>query len=90
MEQKPVKKRKADLTFWEKIYIPEILKGLLLTLKNMIRPKFTLEHKPHATQRSSPFSSSTKTGLPLYALEGMNFSSGYSKVNFDGIISYLF
>ena len=44
MEQKPVKKRKADLTFWEKIYIPEILKGLLLTLKNMIRPKFTFEY----------------------------------------------
>lgn len=44
MKQKPVKKRKADLTFWEKIYIPEILKGLLLTLKNMIRPKFTFEY----------------------------------------------
>ncbi|MEJ2196032.1 MAG: NADH-quinone oxidoreductase subunit NuoI [Ignavibacteriaceae bacterium] len=44
MESKAVKRRKKDLTFWEKIYIPEILKGLSLTFKNMIRPKFTLQY----------------------------------------------
>lgn len=39
-----LKKRKKDLTFWQKIYIPEIAKGLALTFKNMIRPKFTMEY----------------------------------------------
>jgi NADH-quinone oxidoreductase subunit I len=44
MERKAVKRREKDLTFWEKIYIPEILKGLSLTFKNMVRPKFTFEY----------------------------------------------
>ena len=44
MEIKSIKKRKKDLTFWEKIYIPEIVKGLKLTLQNMLRPKFTFEY----------------------------------------------
>lgn len=44
MEQKAVKRRRKDLTIWEKIYIPEILKGLSLTFKNMVRPKFTFEY----------------------------------------------
>ena len=44
MERKSVKRREKDLTFWERIYIPEILKGLSLTFKNMIRPKFTFEY----------------------------------------------
>lgn len=39
-----LKKRKKDLTFWQRIYIPEIAKGLALTFKNMIRPKFTMEY----------------------------------------------
>ncbi len=38
------KKRIKDLTFWEKMYIPVILKGMLLTLKNMLRPKVTLQY----------------------------------------------
>ncbi len=29
------------LTFWEKIYIPEIAKGLASTFKTMFQPKFT-------------------------------------------------
>ncbi len=33
MEQKSVKRRKKDLTFLERIYIPEILKGLSLRLR---------------------------------------------------------
>ncbi len=39
-----LKKRKKDLTLWQKIYIPEIAKGLALTFKNMVRPKFTMEY----------------------------------------------
>ena len=34
-----LRRRKKDLTFWEKIYIPEIVKGLALTLKNYVQTK---------------------------------------------------
>jgi len=37
-------KRKNNLTFLEKIYIPEIVRGLKLTLQNMFRPNVTLEY----------------------------------------------
>lgn len=33
-----------DLTFWERIYIPEILKGLKITLSQIFRPKFTRQY----------------------------------------------
>lgn len=54
-----LKKRKKDLTFWQKIYIPEILKGLAITFKNMVRPKFTMEYPeekfiPPASYRGRP------------------------------------
>lgn len=39
-----VQKRIKDLNFFEKIYIPEIIKGLALTLKIMFRPKYTVEY----------------------------------------------
>ncbi len=55
----PVKKRHKDLTLWEKIYIPEIIKGLGITLKNMFRPKFTMQYPeekfiPPASYRGRP------------------------------------
>ncbi|HEX2964069.1 MAG: NADH-quinone oxidoreductase subunit NuoI [Bacteroidota bacterium] len=55
----PVKKRKKDLTLSEKLYIPEIVKGLGLTLKSMFRPKFTMEYPevkfiPPASYRGRP------------------------------------
>ncbi len=40
----PVKKREKDLTFLEKIYLPEIGKGLALTFKKLFQPKFTMEY----------------------------------------------
>ncbi len=40
----PVKKRTKDLNIWERIYIPEIVKGLALTLKTMFKPKFTMQY----------------------------------------------
>ena len=54
-----LKRRKKDLTFWERIYIPEIIKGLALTLKTMFRPKFTVEYPevkfiPPASYRGRP------------------------------------
>ncbi len=53
------KKRQKDLTFWERIYIPEIVKGLSLTLKNMFKPKFTMKYPeekfiPAASYRGRP------------------------------------
>ena len=59
MELKSVKRRKKDLTFWEKIYIPEIIKGLSLTFRTMLRPKFTFEYPeekfiPPASYRGRP------------------------------------
>src|SRR5512147_1649075 len=51
--------RKADLGFWEKIYIPEILKGLRLTIAQIFRPKITYQYpderfKPDASFRGRP------------------------------------
>jgi NADH-quinone oxidoreductase subunit I len=53
------KKRVKDLTFLERIYIPAILKGMLLTLKNMLRPKVTMQYPeqkftPPASYRGRP------------------------------------
>ena len=53
------KRRLKDLTFWEKIYIPEIVKGLSLTLRTMFKPKFTMEYPevkfiPPASYRGRP------------------------------------
>lgn len=39
-----VKKRKKDLNFFERIYIVEIIKGMLLTLKHFFSPKFTRQY----------------------------------------------
>jgi len=55
----PEKKRKKDLNFLENIYIPEILKGLILTFKNIVRPKVTMEYPeekfiPPASYRGRP------------------------------------
>src|SRR3990172_7349661 len=63
-----VRKREKDLNFWEKIYIPEIVKGLSLTLKNMIRPKFTMKYPeekfiPPASYRGRPVLVMEKNGV---------------------------
>jgi NADH-quinone oxidoreductase subunit I len=55
----PVKKRKKDFTLSEKLYIPEIMKGLGLTLKHMVKPKVTMEYpevkfNPPAAFRGRP------------------------------------
>lgn len=54
-----VKKRKKDFTFAENMYIPEIVKGLALTLKTMFRPSFTLKYpevkfEPAGSYRGRP------------------------------------
>ncbi len=67
MENKAAKKRKKDLTFLQKIYIPEIIKGLALTFRNMIRPKFTFEYPeekfiPSGSYRGRPVLVEEKNG----------------------------
>jgi NADH-quinone oxidoreductase subunit I len=54
-----LRRRKKDLTFWERIYIPEIIKGLALTLRTMFKPKYTMEYPevkfiPPASYRGRP------------------------------------
>ncbi len=43
MEQSKVI-RKKDLTILEKMYIPEIVKGMRLTIAQIFRPKFTIQY----------------------------------------------
>jgi NADH-quinone oxidoreductase subunit I len=55
----PEKRRKKNLNLLEKIFIPEIVKGLWITLKNIFRPKFTFEYPeekfvPSASYRGRP------------------------------------
>ena len=56
----PVKQiRSKDLTFLQRIYILEIVKGLVLTLKQVFRPKFTRQYpeerwNPPAAFRGRP------------------------------------
>lgn len=55
----PSKKREKDLSLLEKLYLPEIAKGMALTLKNMFRPNVTLEYPevkfdPPASYRGRP------------------------------------
>ncbi len=54
---KPI--RQKDLSFFQKTYIPEILKGMLLTLSQVFRPKFTRQYpeerwNPPASYRGRP------------------------------------
>ncbi|MEJ5352105.1 MAG: NADH-quinone oxidoreductase subunit NuoI [Melioribacteraceae bacterium] len=63
-----VKKRKKDLNFFERIYIVEIIKGMILTLKNMFRPKFTMEYpevkfEPPASYRGRPVLVQEENGI---------------------------
>ncbi|MDX9791668.1 MAG: NADH-quinone oxidoreductase subunit I [Candidatus Kapaibacterium sp.] len=47
------------LTFWEKLYVPEIARGLGLTLREMFKPKFTRQYpeerwEPEGSYRGRP------------------------------------
>ena len=33
-----------DLSFWEKLYIPQILQGMMITISQMFKPKFTRQY----------------------------------------------
>lgn len=64
----PVQKREKDLNILQKLYIPEIAKGMALTLKNMFRPNVTLEYpeerfEPTASYRGRPVLVQEKNGV---------------------------
>jgi len=55
----PLQVRGKDLTFWQKTYIPEVVKGMVLTLRHFFRPKFTRQYpeerfNPQPSYRGRP------------------------------------
>ncbi|MGH9428373.1 MAG: NADH-quinone oxidoreductase subunit NuoI [Terriglobia bacterium] len=47
--------RRKDLTLLQRTYIPEILKGMALTLKQVFRPKFTRQYPEERWNPPPPF-----------------------------------
>jgi NADH-quinone oxidoreductase subunit I len=47
--------RRKDLSFWQRTYIPEIIKGMVLTLKQIFRPKFTRQYPEERWNPPSSF-----------------------------------
>lgn len=47
--------RTKDLTFFQKIYIPEILKAMLVTVKQIFLPKFTYQYPEEHFEPASSF-----------------------------------
>ena len=64
----PVQKRENDLNILEKLYIPEIIKGMALTLRSMFRQNVTLQYpearfEPPASYRGRPVLVQEKNGV---------------------------
>jgi len=52
-------RQQKRLNFWEKLYLPEIARGMTLTLKQMFKPKFTRQYpeerwEPTGSYRGRP------------------------------------
>jgi NADH-quinone oxidoreductase subunit I len=60
-----VRKRSKDLTLMERIYIPEILKGMALTFRTMFKPKYTMEYPEEKFIPSGSY-----RGRPVLVQEG--------------------
>lgn len=52
------------LNFWEKLYLPEIAKGLGITLKQMFKPKFTRQYPEERWEPTGSY-----RGRPVLVLE---------------------
>ena len=57
--------RKKDLTWLQRTYIPEILKGMVLTMKQIFRPKFTRQYPEEVWNPPSSY-----RGRPVLVEEG--------------------
>ncbi|MGH2563417.1 MAG: 4Fe-4S binding protein, partial [Ginsengibacter sp.] len=44
---------RRKMTFWERIYLPEIFRGMLITFKHIFRKKVTINY-PEQTRKFSP------------------------------------
>ncbi len=51
----PKQVRREDLSLWQKTYIPEIIKGMALTMKQIFRPKFTRQYPEERWNPPSSF-----------------------------------
>ena len=56
--------KKKDLTFFENTYIPQIVQGMMLTLKQMFRPRFTRQYPEQRWEVPPSF-----RGRPVLVLE---------------------
>ncbi len=54
-KQQPPIIHRSDLSFWQKLYIPEIVKGLKITISQMFRPKFTRQYPEERWNPSAAF-----------------------------------
>lgn len=52
------------LTFWEKLYIPEIVKGLGITFKQAMKPRFTRQYPEERVEPKGSF-----RGRPILVLD---------------------
>lgn len=64
----PVRKRTEDLSILEKLYIPEIAKGLAQTFRQIFKPKFTMQYPevkftPPAAYRGRPVLVKEENGM---------------------------
>jgi NADH-quinone oxidoreductase subunit I len=57
-------KSTRKLTFWEKLYLPEIVRGLYTTFKHIFRPKFTLQYPEERWDAPDAF-----RGRPVLVME---------------------
>lgn len=53
-EPKPIIHKK-DLSFWQKLYIPEILRGMRITVAQIFKPKFTRQYPEERWEPSAAF-----------------------------------
>ncbi|NOY05374.1 MAG: NADH-quinone oxidoreductase subunit NuoI [Chlorobi bacterium] len=60
----PPENKRYELTFWEKIYIPELVKGLKLTLDQLLAKKFTRQYPEERWTPPPSF-----RGRPVLAVE---------------------
>ncbi len=47
--------RLKDLSFWQRMYIPEILKGMFAATKQIFKPKFTIQYPEVKVEHASSF-----------------------------------
>lgn len=65
MSTKTVAARQSDrMSFWEKIYLPEIARGMSLTLKQIFQPRFTRQYPEERWEPSGSY-----RGRPVLVLE---------------------